>query len=340
MSVKLRRRKSFWVATVVGVVALLDIGLLWSNNRLLFSSTLIPPGYHMFVSGHGDIDSGKRSARVCRYFSGMSTKSIVAISDKPFAPGCNWFLSRTTDQWESGTIADWVSGAGSLLAVIAALYGYFLIEKQRRSDAKDITQGHIYQIGFKLSTVASEVHTALSDLNSQKLPIEELLAEKEPLWIVGGQGPASGYERSMVRDLTDEQQNLLMLVREEEFLMEFSEIVARHEAVRLGFVEYSKRRDMILAMLPDPEKWNGQIGTFGLTTTQVNAIMPHLYPTAMLMVQARQLAKINVDAVMKLCDRFKPMMDGHFPDMHVHSVGVVATTSNPVAAGGDGEAAA
>lgn len=324
MSVKLHRRKSFWVAVAVSAVALFDIGLMWSNNRLLFSSTLIPPGYHMSVSGHGDITPGKRSARVCRYGSGISTTSVVAISDKPVAPDCNWFLPRTTDKWESGTIADWVSGAGSLLAAIAALYGYFLIENQRRSDAKDITQGHIYQIGFKLSTVASEVHTVLRDLNSQGLPRDELLAQKEPLWVVGLQGPATGYDRSMVRDLTDAEQNLLMMVLEEEFLMEFSEIVARNDSVRLAFMEFSRRREELLTYLPPPEQWNGQVGTFGLTPPQALALMPKLVPAATLMIQARQLAAMNVDAVIKLCARWKPMMDGHFPKMHVHKIEVVA----------------
>ena len=236
------------------------------------------------------------------------------------------FFARTAanvEKSDGGSAADWISGIGSLLAVIAALFGYFLVEKKHRKDDREKLQGHIYQIGFKLSTLASEVRTTLQDLNTRKLPLEELLAETDPFAICGSQATVIGYDSSMVRDLSDAEQNVLMLIREEEFLMAFSELVAQNAAVRRSFVEYSRRRDEIMERLPPPEKTSGQVGSFGLTEAQRLAIFPYVTPTAMLIVQARRRAKENVDAVIKLCDEFMPMMKRHFPKMHVHKIVLV-----------------
>lgn len=224
---------------------------------------------------------------------------------------------------EGGSLADWVSGIGSMLAVFVALFGYFLVEWQRRKDAREKIQGQIYQIGFKLSTFASEARTTMRDLNSKGLPLDKLLAQEDPQIIIGTQAPVLGYDRTMVRDLSDEEQNLLMLMREEEFLMNFSECVARNESVRSSFVDYGRRREEILERLPKVAAFKGQAGSYDISREEFTALMPYMVPASFLVRQARYLAHLNVEMITKLCDDFMPMMKRHYPKLHVHKIELI-----------------
>ncbi|WP_300115562.1 hypothetical protein [Sphingobium sp.] len=322
-------RKPWMGGAAIGVVAVLGIGeasLLFSGRRIAVSETLVQPGQTYPVAGFGDVGKQAQASLVCRYFTGRGIATNVLWYSSTNQMGrdeCPFIASGDQKEAEGGSLADWVSGIGSMLAVFVALLGYFIVERHRRNDARDVIQGQIYQIGYKLSTMASEVRTTLRDLNQKGLPLDELIAEENPFVIVGSQAAVMGYDRSMVRDLSDAEQNLLMLVREEEFLMNFSECVARNDSVRGSFVEYGKRREELLARLPAPEEANGQTGSFGITQAEQLAIFPYITPAAVLMRQARYLAKLNVEMVTKLCDDFKPMMKGHFPTYHIHKIELV-----------------
>ncbi|EQB11249.1 hypothetical protein [Sphingobium lactosutens] len=323
MSVKWYRRKWAWgVAALAGVFAVTEAGLVLSGERVLIGSTIVHPRQTLVLPGYGNVGSKAQSSLVCRYFTGRGIATDVirySATNRAGRDECPFYAVRRNGE-AGGSAADWVSGIGSLLAVIAALFGYFLVEKKHRKDDREKLQGQIYQIGFKLSTMASEVRTTLRDLNQKSLPIDELLAEDDPFVICGTQAGVIGYDRTMVRELSDAEQNLLMLLREEDFLMNFGECVARNESVRSSFVEYGRRRDDVLARLPSPDQASGQVGSIGLTEAQRLAIFPYVVPTAMAMRQARYLAKLNVDMVVQLCEDFMPMMKRHYPKMHVHKI--------------------
>lgn len=325
------RKKLLWaVAAVASLFILAELSLLLSGKRVFVSGTLVHPRQTYFVPGFGDVGKQDQASLVCRYFTGRgiatdvlwySSTNQMGRDECPFFAIPNGQDAEGKD--EGGSLADWVSGIGSLLAVIAALFGYFLVEKKHRKDDREKLQGQIYQIGFKLSTLASEARTTLRDLNQKGLPIEELLAEENPFEILGSQGGIMGYNLTMVRDLTDAEQNLLMLIREEDFLMNFSECVARNESVRNAVAEYGRRRDALMAEMPKPGGFRGQIGTIELTQEQLNDLLPKLLPASVLMQHARQLAKLNIDMISDLCEKFRPMMKRHHPNMHVHQVELV-----------------
>lgn len=234
---------------------------------------------------------------------------------------------------EGGSVADWVSGIGSMLAVFVALFGYFLVEWQRRKDAREKLQGQIYQIGFKLSTLASEAHVMMKSLNPRGLPLDELLQEADPMVICGSQPPVIGHDTSMVRDLTDAEQNLLMGNRDEGFLMDFSECVAGNDSIRTAMVDYARRREEMLAVLPPPEQMNDNVGSVFLTQEQMAQVLPRIIPAGQSVMIARQMAKENVDMVNGLCARFEGMMLASHPKLHVHKIEIDLDKSAVGAAG-------
>jgi len=319
-----------WVGIAVGFLAvciITEAALLFSSKRVFIQQTLVRPGQSYIVPGFGNVGKQAQASLVCRYFTGRGIVTDVlwySAINQMGRDECPFFAlphsQDDADEGDGGSTADWVSGVGSLLAVIVALFGYFLVEKKHRKDEREKLQGQIYQIGYKLSTLVSEAGVTVRDLTGRRMRPNALMGADHPFIVVNSQPPVLGYDKTMARDLSDAEQNLLMMIRAEEFLMEFSECVARNESIRSAFVEYGVRREEILADLPTPDSINGAIGSFETTPERINELMPRLIPAATLVVQARELAARNMEMLTALCRKFKPMMEKHFPDMHVHAI--------------------
>jgi hypothetical protein len=230
-----------------------------------------------------------------------------------------------------GPMADWVSGIGSMLAVIVALAGYWLADGQRKKEANERRQNAAYQIGFKLSALASEARVILGDLNPLGKSDEELAAETNPMDVCGALQPKVGYHETSARDLSESEQNLLMSLREEDFLMDYSEAFARNQSIRAGILEYKIKREAISAKLPTPVATRGEIASFDLTKEDLLRIGPDLIAAASLVRSLRALSRINMDQLDDLGRRFTPMMTKHFPKLHIHRI---IDTERPAAADG------
>lgn len=232
---------------------------------------------------------------------------------------------------ETGSLADWVSGIGSMLAVTVALAGYWISHVQRKDDqriaeehrtAEDAKtrQGILHQISLKLSALASEAGTTHAALLPSGRTEAELTTMRDPRQLVGEFNPDAGMELTMAHDLSVEEQNLLMLVKENDFLMDYTEALARHESIRAGLLEYKSKREAIMAMLPPPKIINGQMASHFLSDAEWLALAPHLIPLSTLLVSARALSKQNIELLARLCASYKPLMAKHFPQLNIHSI--------------------
>lgn len=220
-------------------------------------------------------------------------------------------------------MAEWVSGIGSLLAVIVALGGYWIVERHRKDDAKQQRQNAAYQIAFKLSALASDAKVTHKHINPEGKTPEEWLQITDPMEICGTLPVNIGSSEPICRDLSENEQNLLMSLKEEDFLMDFSEAFARNQSIEAGLREYASRREAIMSMLPPPTQFQGQVGSLFLSPQQVAEVKPHLIACATLVQSMRELSKQNVEQLSKLCDNFQPMMRKHFPKLHIHKIEVL-----------------
>jgi len=214
-------------------------------------------------------------------------------------------------------MAEWVSGIGSLLAVIVALGGYWLSDRQRKREEEQRREDAAYQIGYKLSGLASEAQVIHQDLNPHGKTDEELASETDPMQICGTLQPKVGHNDTMAKDLSETEQNLLMRLKEEDFLMDFSEAFARNQSIRAGLLEYKMRREAITPLLPTPVIVNGEVVSFDLTKDQYLALQPHVIPAASLVKSMRELSKVNTEMLAGLCRKFHPMMKKHYPKLHI-----------------------
>lgn len=324
----MNKRLRKWLVSLgltLGTLTAIDLTLLVSGSRVLVHEDLVQPGENYIVPHYGNLAKNGQASLVCRYFTGRgfindvlwySANNLMGHDQCPF-------LGKEVAVGEGkseSNLADWFSGIGSMLAVFVALGGYWWSERQKKKDDDARRQGYIHQISFKLSTLASEAAMAKKDLNPYGKTDAQLSLETDPFEIVGTFSPNVGYDDTMVRDLATDEQNLLMLLKENDFLMDFSEAVARNESIRRGLLEYKARRDAVLSMLPPPQMVNGKVVSHMLTQQQKLELSPWIIPLGTVVLSSRALAKENVELLARLCNAYKPMMTKHFPNLNIHTI--------------------
>lgn len=221
---------------------------------------------------------------------------------------------------DTGSLADWVSGFATVAATVVALGSYFWADKHRNREDRQKRQDSAYQIGYKLATLISEAATTHKALYPKDTTPEHWKNVADPFAIVGPQQPVVGFESTMVRDLTDAEQNLLMALREEDFLMDMSETVARNETIRLGLMEYKSKHEAITSRLPAPDITQGQIASLFLDDEQRRTLWPYVMPAATLMTSLRSLSEQNIKMLREMGAGFHTMMRRHYPDLHIHKI--------------------
>jgi hypothetical protein len=60
---------------------------------------------------------------------------------------------------EVGSVADWVSGLGSLAAVAIAMWGYWLVARQRREDRRNAERGTAYETIAAIQEITNNILT-------------------------------------------------------------------------------------------------------------------------------------------------------------------------------------
>lgn len=221
---------------------------------------------------------------------------------------------------EIGSAADWFSGAATFLATVVALFSYRWADNQRKKDERQRRQDSAYQIGYKLATLLCDAISGHKALIPKGATFDELKRIDSPFDLVAMQQPAIGFGSTVARDLTDAEQNLLMSLREEDFLMDMSETFARNETIREGMAEYKLKHQEITALLPTPLETSSQVATVGLTQQQSNELWPLFMPAATLLTSMRDLSEQNLVMLRKMGQGFHAMMRKHYPDLHIHKI--------------------
>jgi len=314
--------------TVAAIIAAcFELSLLLTGHRVLVGETRVQPGVSYVLPEYGDVGKNAQASLVCRYFTGRGVATSVLWYSSNNVMGrdeCPFLSTQVSDaapsKVDEGSEAEWFAGWASLAAVIVALLGYWLVELQRRKDETKRRQDAAYQIGFKVASLASDVRNNDGCLFPEGAGIDDWKNVQDPFQIVGAQQPAVGYTGTVSRDLTEAEQNLLMLLREENFLMAYSEIYARNLSIMAGMQEYKERYAAVMAKLPAPVAATGQVATMGITQQQKLELHPYITPAATLIQSLRGLSVINVEMITTLSDTFQPMMRRHFPRLHIHKI--------------------
>ena len=218
---------------------------------------------------------------------------------------------------EWGNVADWVSGIGSLAAALVAVGGYSWSERQRRNSESDKKQAAIYQICNKLSELASDAHTTLENLCPRQKPVDYWLGVSNPIEIVAAQTPIIDAPSTNSHSLIDIEQNLLLSIREEAFLMDYSEAVKRNEVIKRALEDYSSRYQFVFSLLPKPKAMEENAIILDPDAEEMRTAYPYAIQAASVIQKARQLSVQNVEVLDRLATGFHTMMTRHFSGLHI-----------------------
>jgi len=320
-------KRRFWIglAAVAFLLLSFESALLLTGKRILISQELVRPGTDYFVPDYGNLKNNGQASLVCRYFTGRhltnevlwySSNNVMGKDECPF-------LSQQEEKIgasDLGSLADWVSGIATVLATIVALTGYFWADNQRKREEKQRRQDSAYQIGYKLAALISDAVSTHRTLTPEGSTLEDWEHVTDPFVIVGAQQPIIGTRTSMTRSLTETEQNLLMSLREEDFLMRMDEADAQNASIIEGLAEYKTLHAAIMAKLPPPVAIEDQSATLALTTQEAKALFTYVTPASSLIQMLRKRSKENVETLKKLGKDFHPMMNKHWPDLHLHKI--------------------
>jgi hypothetical protein len=79
-----------------------------------------------------------------------------------------------------GSLADWVSGLGSLAAVIVALGGFWVVARQRAADQRDLERGVAYELVAALMDIANNILALDKHIRTERNDIEVGMGGETP----------------------------------------------------------------------------------------------------------------------------------------------------------------
>ena len=219
---------------------------------------------------------------------------------------------------DAGSWADWFSGTMSFAAVVAALFGYWVVHRQRTNDVREQEKRAAESVGWKVlkvyndtATIAKHLRISLGaeqdlDFNSKKF------ARVRPL----------GIPAKSTSDLNQEEIGILLKAKATDVLMELSDAIARYDSIRFAMQEYKSRHEALYDLMPAPVAvQEGALFTHRLNREQYERVMPY---TVMLETLLDGLIVLVAEGVSKadwLLTAYGTSMRTYFGKWHLDFVG-------------------
>lgn len=327
------RPRSIWwkiiPGTAIGLALLTEAFLILTGNRLLYRQIVVMPGTSYLSHSYGEVGKQPRTRLICHYFTGLSTQTQLVWYDPANSQGldeCPFIADQSplgqalTSSNRGSSIADWAG----VWAVIVAAVGYFTVELHRWKENRKRDQDIAYQIVSKVGLLLNDAQATLTSLTPNGYTAQQLQAITSPFQIVGMQQPVVGFSTPMTQNLSDDERNLLLRLREEEFMMDFTECFAQNASIRDGIMEYTQRYEALQAFMPPviESKTGHQIREYQNYESMSEAY-PHFYTAASLIKNLRKMALRNVSMMTDVAQRYQPLMEKHFPNLHIHKIDLV-----------------
>ncbi len=223
---------------------------------------------------------------------------------------------------QQGSWAEWVSGAASFGAVVAAVAGFYVTKHFRDEDltarteertrfelAADVQLANLIGVRlFRLMNSSHDLHRHLWAPYDGP-PIEGVDSEKVWRRVL----PMIGLQIEPALRLESDEVTFLVRLSEAEFMTEMILGAARLDSIVLSLQEYERQHQAIYKMMPAPLAMQGRVGVHGLTHEQLMAVKPYSEALEHLVLSLREMTQENVEKLDALCREFHPMMKRHYP---------------------------
>lgn len=174
---------------------------------------------------------------------------------------------------EAGSLADWFSGAASALAVLAAVAGYFIAENQRKADqrSRDETAARLLSTKIvRLTSLTADIHRHLNA--PEDGPQTKGYGAGQKWRRIRG---LNGLREEAGLALDSAQEDLLMRLQENQFLLDLLIANTRYRALTATMQDYTRRRDALQELHPAPVSMDGVHAVLHLDQADLARLAPY-----------------------------------------------------------------
>lgn len=208
---------------------------------------------------------------------------------------------------EVGSAADWFSGTMSALAVVVALAGFKLADRQRNKDLAVARRKAADQTFVKLLTVVNSIHTIHRHLNTQANSDRLQGPDGPETWRMIQ--PMIGFSDEATIQFGADEAGLFIEAKQSEFLMDLMLLGRRHAALISALQEYALRRDALTKLSPAPTSFKGLVGSVHLTPDEYARIRPYTIQVESLIQTIIGFCDSDLKLALSLTDRFGAVME-------------------------------
>lgn len=227
-----------------------------------------------------------------------------------------------------GSLADWVSGLGSLAAVAVALNGFRIVERHRASDRSNFEATRAAEAIAADKTVAYELAAAISNMSNNLIALRNhVRSESRTVEIT-----LSGTIRARYQTLTplvglSEEGNislppgtteLLIKANATPFWNDVMLLANSNRAITSIMKQYNMLHEAYILTLPPPTQFTGETGHITGSLEELRKVEGHMVRLhSVVLALANQIVRTD-ELQKRVADQMGPIMKDYFKAPFLH----------------------
>ncbi len=232
---------------------------------------------------------------------------------------------------DAGGLADWVSGLGSLAAVIVALYGFRVVADQRAADRRDAEKGVAYELVATVLDMGNHIRAIEKHLNEQRNDMVVKVGDN----VVArfrGLNPLIGLSNEGDMQLPGGTTELLFKAGAIELWNDVRLLANRNRSLTNLLKEYQRIWQGVIDKMPAPEGFTGTVGHIAADPAAFAAVRGDLIRVDSVIVALDDQVKDTGKLLTRVAGQIGPVMRKYFNEPFIHlGDPTEAATSNPEA---------
>jgi len=230
-----------------------------------------------------------------------------------------------TIQIDVGGLADWVSGLGSLAAVIVALSGFRIVANQRATDKRDAEKGVAYELIATVLDMGNHIRAIEKHLDEQRNDMivkvgDKIVAKFRVL------NPIIGLSNEGELKLPIGSTELLVKAEALELWNEVRLLANRNRSLTSLLKEYQQIWQAVIDKMPAPEGFTASVGHIAADPAVFAAVRGDLVRVDSVIVALDSQVKDTGKLLTRVAGQIGPVMKKYFNEPFLHLGGPTEAT--------------
>lgn len=222
-----------------------------------------------------------------------------------------------TIQIDAGDLADWVSGLGSLAAVIVALLGFRVVANQRAADKRDAEKGVAYELVATVLDMGNHIRAIEKHLNEQRNDMvvkigEKVVAKFRVL------NPLIGLSNEGELKLPIGSTELMFKAGAVELWNDVRLLANRNRSLTSLLKDYQQIWQGVIDQMPTPEGFTGTVGHIAADPAAFDAVRGDLVRVDSVIEALDAQVKDTGKLLTRVAGQIGPVMKKYFDEPFLH----------------------